>query len=354
MVSQMINASYFDGQSARLHPVELQPGAGALMVMGGALAKEYAYADVTLAEPFAQAPSVLYFADGARCEVADAAAGHALAAALGYRKSKVVLWQDHWYAAIAALVLLIALGAAIAIWGLPAAAEKIAASIPPSMDQKLGDSAQRALDMKVMQPTRLSDQRVAQVQAVLRSIAPAHTRMPVHLRVRNSPGLGANALALPNGTIIVTDAMILLILDKRDDFGADGEAALAGVLAHEIGHIEHRHSVRVLARSSLTAAASAALFGDFSTVAAGVPTVVMNAHYSRQMESDADSYALALLSQKGMPSAPLADVLDALERIGETDPSRNLPSWMRVTLSYVASHPASAERSARLRATALP
>lgn len=354
MVSpQMITASYFDGQTARLHPVELKPGAGALMVMGGAIAKEYAYRQVTLTEPFAQASTMLHFADGASCEV-DAVHGQALADALGYRKSAVVRWQERWPAALLALVLLIASGAAIVKWGLPAVAEKIAAAIPPSLDKSLGETARRGLEGHLVEPSRLSEQRIAQVEQILQSVTPATTRMPIRLLVRSSPRLGANALALPDGTIMVTDAMILHILGKAEEFDERQQAQLAGVLAHEIGHIEQRHSVRVLARSSLTAAASAALFGDFSAVAAGVPAVVMNTRYSREMESAADGYAIALLHEKGISPAPLADLFESLEKVDEASPGHSLPQWMTQTLTYVASHPASAERSARLRRAAQP
>lgn len=354
VTANIINANYFDGRDTRLHRVELTAGDGALRVLGGAISKRYALADITLAEPFAHAPAVLYFADGARCEVSGADAARALADALGYRKSHVERWQERSYAALLALVLLIATGGAIVTWGLPAAAEKIAAVIPPSLDQRLGQSARRALEAQLMAPTRLSEQRVAQVEQVVHAIVPAVTRQPIRLLVRSAPQLGANALALPDGTIIITDAMVLQILGKADSFDGAPLAQLAGVLAHEIGHIEQRHSVRVMARSSLAAAASAALFGDFSAVAAGVPAIVMNMHYSREMESAADDYAIGLLKEKGVSPAALADLLDALENKHAADSSRKLPRWMAVSIAYAASHPASAERSARLRRAAPP
>jgi Zn-dependent protease with chaperone function len=349
----MITANYFDGQSARLHPVELQPADGALLVMGGAITREYAYPQVALAEPFADAPAVLYFADGARCEVSDGAGRRALADALGYRKSVLMRWQQRWYAALLALVLLIAAGAAFAIWGVPALAEKIAAAIPPSLDQQVGTSALEGMEAKLLTPSRLSDQRIAEVEQVLRSIAPADPRQPIQLLVRNAPQLGANALALPNGTIVLTDAMILHILGKASEFDEDRRAQLAGVLAHEIGHVRRRHSVRVLARSSLTAAASAALFGDFSAVAAGVPAVLMNMHYSREMETEADAYAIDLLRQKGISTEPLADLFASLDDAHQSDPQRDMPRWMSNSMAYMSSHPASAERGARLRKAAI-
>jgi Zn-dependent protease with chaperone function len=349
----MISANYFDGQSARLHPVELQAADGALTVMGSAITQAYAYAQVQLAEPFTHAPTVLYFTDGARCEVADRDAGHALAEALGYRKSAVMRWQERWYAALAALVLLIGLGAAFVIWGVPALADRIAEAIPPSLDQQVGASALEGLEAKLLTPSRLSDQRIAEVEQVLKSIAPRDPRHPIRLLVRSAPQLGANALALPNGTIVVTDAMILHILGKASEFDDDQRAQLAGVLAHEVGHVQRRHSVRVLARSSLTAAASATLFGDFSAVAAGVPAVLMNMHYSREMETEADAYAIRLLGQKGISTEPLADLFDSLEQDHQGDPQAKLPRWMSNSMAYMSSHPASAERSERLRKAAV-
>lgn len=350
----MTSANYFDGHSARLTPVDLETRADGLRVTGGAIARDYGYAQARLAEPFATAPAMLYFADGAHCEVADRAGAAALAAALGYRNSFVMRWQQRWYAALAALVLLLACGGAFAVWGVPALAERIAAAIPPSLDARIGASAEAALEQKMLAPSRLSDERIAEVEHLLREIAPQHPRQPLRLLVRSAPRLGANALALPNGTIVVTDAMILRILANEPEFDDYRRAQLAGVLAHEIGHVQARHSVRVMARSSLTAAASAALFGDFSAVAAGVPAVLMNTQYSRAMETEADLFAMRLLRAHDLPTAPLADLFDALDDAQRADPEADLPRWMADKLAYVSSHPASDERSARLRGPAPP
>jgi Zn-dependent protease with chaperone function len=348
----MITANYFDGQSARLAPVELEAADGALRVTGEAITRAYAYAQVKMAEPFAHAPAMLYFADGAHCEVADRAGAARLADALGYRKGLVARWQQHWYAALLALVLLLACGGAFMVWGVPALAERIAAAIPPSLDARIGASAQEGIEKKLLAPSRLSDERIAEIEDVLRSIAPANPRQPLRLLVRSAPRLGPNALALPNGTLVITDAMVLLILGKEQAFDDVRRAQLAGVLAHEIGHVQGRHSVRVMARSSLTAAASATMFGDFSAVAAGVPAVLMNMHYSREMETEADLFAMRLLAQHGMPTAPLADLFEALDEAHHANPNANMPRWLAENLSYVSSHPDSAERSERMRGPA--
>ncbi|WP_167759655.1 M48 family metallopeptidase [Massilia horti] len=348
----MTSAIYFDGHSARMYQVLLQVVADRVELHGTDLQKTYPRADTRLAEPFAAAPAVLYFNDGGRCEVAGPGREE-LAAVLGYRKSWVVRWQERWLAALAALVLLVALIVATVFWGVPAAAEKIAAALPASADAALGKSALEGLEAKrILNATRLSDQRVEQVQALMNRIVPAHPRVPVRLLVRASDALGANALALPDGTIVVTDQMILDILDKNDDFDDSGAAALTGVLAHEIGHIERRHAARVLARTSLTAALSATLFGDFSAVAAGVPAVLMNMQYSREMELEADDYALALLRQHAIAPGPLADLLEYLGNMPGVREQRNMPRWLSKSMAYTSSHPSSEERAARLRAGA--
>lgn len=346
----MIAANYFDGRSARLHPVQLMTGDGKVALSGDDIDLAYPLAAVRLGEPFAQAPAVLYFSDGARCEVAgEARAG--LADVLGYRPSHAVRWQARWPAALAALVLLVALIGAALKWGVPAAAERLVEALPRSVDKSVGEAALAAMEArKMLEPSRFSEERLAEIRQVMISVTPAPARRPPFLRllVRHSDEFGANALALPDGTIIITDAMIKAILAKNNAFGAYETAQLAGVLAHEIGHIQQRHSAHLLARSSLMAAFSAALFGDFSAVTAAVPTILLSSRHSREMETAADSYAIAELKKLGLPLAPMGQLLEGLGHDGE-DAGIGAADWAESFEQYISSHPNLAERGARLR-----
>ncbi|MES2128527.1 MAG: M48 family metallopeptidase [Pseudomonadota bacterium] len=344
----MITASYFDGRNARLHTVRLTLRDGAFTLIGGDIAKAYGFDEVRMAEPFAHAPCILECQDGARCEVSEPGAKAALAAALGYRPSAVVRWQRHWYAALAALLLLGAGLYGTVEWGVPVVAERVVAGLPSSADVALGKQTLEALETRVFAPSRMSDERLADIASVFEGVRPAHPRLPLRLLVRDMPGQPPNALALPDGTIIVTDAMVRLIMDHGANFSARERAQLAGVLAHEIGHVEGRHSMRIFARSALVTMGSGALFGDFSAVAAGAPALLKSMEYSRAMESDADAYAIARLQALGISTAPLAQLFTALE--ATAPPDRLLPKWMRTGMSYVSSHPATQERSARFRA----
>jgi Zn-dependent protease with chaperone function len=344
----MFTAHFFDGHSARLQPVDLDVRAGHLHVAAPGFERSYPLADVVLAEPFGQAPLMLRMGD-ATCEVPYGPGRQALLAALGYRKSAVERWQARWPAALLALVLLLALLGAGFVWGVPAAADFIAARLPASVDTTLGRAALAGMEAQGMVArSRLSDDRIAAVQALLPRALPAHPRVPVRLLVRASDALGANALALPDGTIVVTDAMVRLAFDEHNELDEEGQARLLGVIGHEVGHIERRHATRAMTGSSLTAALSATLFGDFSAVAAGLPAVLTQMRYSRAMELEADDYAVGVLRRNGLEPDALADALEALERAHPGEDK--LPRWLKRSMTYLSTHPDTGERIARLHA----
>jgi Zn-dependent protease with chaperone function len=101
-----------------------------------------------------------------------------------------------------------------------------------------------------------------------------------------------------------------------------------------------------MGRSSLTAALSAALFGDFSAVAAGLPAVLSQMEYSRAMELEADDYAVWILDRNGLESSELAYALDALEDAAPEESKG--PRWLSESMSYLSTHPSTAERIRRL------
>jgi Zn-dependent protease with chaperone function len=345
---RMIAADYFDGRSARPFPALLDVRAGALLVSTAVAEHSYPLSAVTLPEPFAAASVMLRFADGASCEVSAGAARDALLAALGYRPGGVERWQARWPAALVALLLLVALLAFLYFRGVPAAAGYIASKLPPSVDTMLGKAALAALEQQdLLAPSRLSDERIAEVESLLPPLLPPRPRVPVRLVVRNSNKLGANALALPDGTIVVTDRMVRLVQTEGNDLDSIGRQQLSAVLAHEVGHLELRHGARTMAGSSLAAALSAAVFGDFSAVAAGVPAMLSQMQYSRGMEDDADAYAVRVLHRNGIPVDAFVDVLAGLD--GQQDDESDLPRWMRQSMSYLSTHPKTSGRIARLR-----
>ena len=344
-----IPAQYGNGHSARRHAVTLASSDGFLYVAGEYVAAQYPLSGVRLTEPFAHAASILYFDDGAHCEV-DGAHYPALAAMLGQRASLVVRAQREWRMVLASIGMLIAVIGAGAVWGLPIATVALTALLPQGADMRIGEISRDALTrQRLLKPSTLSAVQQADIAQVWNSVQPARPRMPMTLIVRAMPiEFGPNALALPDGTIILNDAMVQKILRGAPDFAPTSSAALAGVLSHEIGHIEGRHSMLSVVRASLTTACAAYLFGDFSAVAAGAPAVLLGARHSRTMEADADAYAIAALQARHLPLEPLADLFRFIDSAQPGD--KKQAGWIGNAASYLASHPGSAERAERLRA----
>lgn len=344
-----ISAQYGNGRSARRHAVTLAAGDGLLCVTGVQIDASYPLATVRLTEPFAHAPGIAYFTDGAHCQI-DGADYPALAAMLGQQPSLVVRWQRHWRVALVSIVALAGVVGAGAIWGLPVAAEALTAMLPRSADMRIGEFTRAALERQdMLEASTLPPAQQAEIRHIWQTVQPARPRMPMTLLLRAMPAsFGPNALALPDGSVVLNDAMVEAILNGKETFGPVESAALAGVLGHEIGHVEGRHSMRSVVRGSLTTAFAAFMFGDFSAVAAGAPAVLLGARHSRAMEADADAYAMAALQARHLPLAPLADLFQRMDKGKQARDSAE--NWFSKAGSYVASHPGSGERAARLRA----
>lgn len=146
-----------------------------------------------------------------------------------------------------------------------------------------------------------------------------------------------NALALPGGQIVVFSGLL----------AAAGSAdEVAGVLAHEMQHVLHRHGLRQLVRR-LGGAAVIALAtggGDLAGLA-GRADELVQLSYGREQEAEADRDGLALMHRAGLPPAAMASFFERLQRLAPAD----LPE-------FLSTHPDTARRIEDLRrsAKALP
>jgi Zn-dependent protease with chaperone function len=168
----------------------------------------------------------------------------------------------------------------------------------------------------------------------------------VHVLFRASKGLGANAFALPDGTIIFTDDMVKLSADDDE---------LLAVLAHEIGHVVHRHGLRTLVQNSLFAFVVLAITGDVhgtSHMFLGLPVLLTELSYSRDFEREADDFALSYLMRQGISPVHFANLMRRIEkkRAAETAPSNNGghgPTPKSGWQDFLSTHPSMKERLRR-------
>lgn len=338
-----VRAQYFDGRSARAHAVTLQLSGTTLSLRGECVQREDDIATLRVSEPMGAAPRLISYPDGAHCEVRDHAGMARLLAASHYRDSWVVRLQHRWHWAVAAVAVTIAVVFAGYRWGLPAASEFVAFQLPESVLAQLGSGTLNLLDRGLFTPSKLPKSRQQEIAAAfVRLMPPDASPLRYTLHFRDGGGVGANALALPDGTIVVTDQLVKL---------AQHDEEILAVLAHELGHVNRRHGLRMLIQGSVVAFVVSWYIGDISGVAAGAPTLLLQARYSRDHEREADYYGAALLKANGISPRRLADMLARLEaaHIAKDDKApekaQDKPAAKGTRIGdYLASHPATRER----------
>lgn len=322
-----VAARYFDGHSSRLYHVSLRVEDGHA-VLAGDLERRCPLAQLHVSERSSHAVRKVSFPDGAYLEIADHAAFISLLHASGHRDSWVVRLQQSWRGALLAMVATL-----LALWLsyqylLPLAARAIAYALPVSVERQLGQGVLDMLDRHVFAPSELPEARQQQLRTRFASLALPNDSALAHRIVFRKSKIGPNAFALPSGDIVLTDEMIKLMPDDQ---------AIMGVLAHELGHLQRRHLTRRIIQTSAVGAGAALLFGDVSTVVATLPPLLLDLKYSRDVEREADDYAIAMLRHNGIALEHLAQVFVALGKLDHGTP-------------YLSSHPSSAERVERIRA----
>jgi Zn-dependent protease with chaperone function len=139
--------------------------------------------------------------------------------------------------------------------------------------------------------------------------------LPIPLKTAVVRKSDANAIALPGGHIYVFDGLI------RQSRTPD---ELAGVIAHEIGHVAHRDGTRSLLQAAGLSFLFGMLLGDFTgggLVVIAARTVVQSA-YSREVEAAADLYGVSLMSGIGGDPKALGTILDRIA--GKLEPGSKI------------------------------
>ena len=344
MAAKPIAAHYFDGRSARAHTVHLRLQGGQLQITGDTVALTIPAAAVQWPERTRHGPRVAQLPAGGSLHCSDGQAWDAWARAAGHTDSLVVHAQQsrRWVgASVAALALLVA---ALYVWGVPWLGRVVVAATPLSVDRAIGESALQALDQDLLQPSGLPPEQQQRLRAAFeRAVAalpPAD--VPAHQLVFRASRIGPNAFALPDGTLVLTDALVERVQGD--------EAVITGVLGHELGHVKQRHGLRLLVQAGVIGALSSVVLGDFSTLLAGAPVLLGQASYSRDAEREADANAVTVLKAAGLSPAVMVGFFEKMAlRSGPDNPARAADAKPRTDFGAglgiaIASHPADEER----------
>jgi Zn-dependent protease with chaperone function len=248
-------------------------------------------------------------------------------------------------------------------WGLSSSAPLVAAMVPIELEERIGKSTVEQvallfsgfggideLTCRRRDGLRALDAMTDQLIAVDES--------PYKFRIRVLDIDIPNAFAAPGGYIVIFSGLIDL---------AESPDEVAGVLAHEMGHVTHQHAMTNLVRAIgfqalivplITGGAMAA------DVLSEMGQAALQASYTRELEEDADRVAVELMNRAGLKAASFTDLLSRIEQkfgtppegdeTGPPDSGGNKQESSRSIPDMLATHPSTPDRARMVRALAAP
>lgn len=309
----------------------------------GSLLQETPFAAVSYGDVIPGLPVDLVFADSSRFIPLDSRFRWP---GMSARRTLPAWLEEHWLALFAAVLLVPAFVWLMVTRVVPAGADLAAVWLPDSVGEELGQQSLTLLDASYMAPSALTGEQQQPIrqrwQQLLAQLQLNSDDYPLHFRRWN---YGANAMALADGTIILTDDIVQLMARHPQQLDA--------VLLHELGHVEHKHGLKTLSRATAMSMLFAMIFGDIEgagEMVLGLGTSFMQSAFSRDMEHEADHYALLSLQRLQRPGSDFADALLALQSsheaaVQECRGERSAEEKRAAGLfDYLRTHPDTSER----------
>ena len=234
---------------------------------------------------------------------------------------------------LAALGLLLVMPIAVAAYhyGMPAAVEWIALKVPVSWERRLGRSVVSTL---APENIRVSDRACTEpVNRILEMLTSRLPETPYTFHVTLVDQKMVNAFAAPGGHLVVFTGLIN---------SAETPEELAGVLAHEIQHVEKRHATKAMLRELTGSLILGAVTGGTEGIGQILDTAggLAGLTYRRQEEEEADREGMQLLKLARVDPNGMIRFFDSLEK------SERVLSHIP---SYVSTHPDTRSRIEDLR-----
>ncbi|MDX2061433.1 MAG: M48 family metallopeptidase [Bacteroidia bacterium] len=211
----------------------------------------------------------------------------------------------------------------------PFMAGQLAYNTPAEIERQVGENAYASISPLL----EVNEGRSVHLQAFFNELFPDATEVKVVVVDSEVP----NAFAVPGHVVVFTG-----LLDE-----IEREDQLAGLLAHEYGHIVKKHSLRSLYNDASIWLVVGAVLGDASS---GTSYVLQNASglakldYSRGMEREADTYAIGALKKRNLNPRGMAELFEILQDAsGES--ALEVPT-------FLSTHPGLDERIEKAQAAA--
>jgi Zn-dependent protease with chaperone function len=222
------------------------------------------------------------------------------------------------------------------VWfGVPLAADRLTPLVPQAFERRLGTVADG--QVKAMFGARTCDNAAGQAAFsklvnALREAAGLDTSIETAVLATPVP----NAFALPGGKVYLFNGLLAR---------ANNPDEIAGVLAHELGHLKHRDGTRNLIYNGGTSFLIGLLFGDITGSSALIfaSRSLVTTSYSREAEHNADTFSIDVMHRLGRPTKAMGELLF---RVTGKEGDKGL--------SFMSNHPLTEDRLARMSAEDRP
>lgn len=217
----------------------------------------------------------------------------------------------------------------LALWlSWPMLTKPAARLVPESTRKWLGDSTQKLIGMDKL---CAAPEGRAALDRLTKKLTAGHPELH-HIRVYPVESSLINALTLANDKVLLTSAIIA-------QAGSPDE--IAGILAHEFGHVAHRHVVRAFLGQQLMKLLISIFTGVHGSEVDFINSISNSAH-GRNFEAEADVTGIRLLRDAGIATQGLGEFFNRMAKL-EGAGGR--------FLKYLNTHPPSAEREKLMRET---
>lgn len=196
------------------------------------------------------------------------------------------------------------------------------------VEKKLGDLIWESQELEELSK---QDSGYIRTAAIINKVCDANGIAAKSIRLHIVENGEVNAFALPDHHMVVHTGLLKEV--KTD-------AELAGVLAHEVAHMELSHVMKKIIKQVGFSLLFTLITGDIGGSTVGqVVEMLSSSAYDRSLEKDADLKAVDYLKRSGYGVDGFADFLD---RLGAQDGGMGNLSWL-------STHPDSKERARYVR-----
>jgi Zn-dependent protease with chaperone function len=332
----VIEAVYFDGETARDNKVVVRIETSGLQFSGESVpAQTWSLARLTAIDPphvgqplrlahDSQAGARLSIRNDAFVQQLLIAAPHLKGGFHPKRALRLFLWIGGGLTILAGLIYLT----------LNFAPQRLAVLLPEAWSKRVGEQMEASLVQRAKVCQTPDGNRA--IAAMLANLAEGSPDMPpLRVRIYDIPIM--NAFALPGGFIVLTRGLLREATESGE---------VAGVLAHEIGHVAHHHPeaqmIRIAGMQVLISVATGTSGGNNASSLAGLAAILKS---SRDAEREADDYAAGMLSAARFDPMGLKHFFEKILK----EEGKSSGSAFSNLGTVFSTHPVTTERIAQIK-----